>query len=149
MTSKEQTIGPLQKRCSKCGKVKPRGWFRREGRTAAGEKRWAARCRECRKGADSNHAAKRRGAEGRHTQADVGFLFARQGGRCAECGCSLWVGYHVDHVVPLARGGTNWGPVSAMNAGLPQSASNLQLLCARCNLRKGAKMPEADVRYRT
>ena len=36
---------------------------------------------------------------------------------------------HVDHIMPLARGG-------------PNTLDNLQLLCARCNLAKGAKVPE-------
>ncbi|MGP0054591.1 MAG: HNH endonuclease [Steroidobacteraceae bacterium] len=44
---------------------------------------------------------------------------------CA-CGCgrSLHLGFHVDHVVPLARGGTNW-------------PANLALLAPVCNRKKG------------
>lgn len=35
--------------------------------------------------------------------------------------------FHIDHIVPLARGGTN-------------DSANLQLLCETCNLRKGSKL---------
>jgi 5-methylcytosine-specific restriction protein A len=42
---------------------------------------------------------------------------------CAECGRPA---EHVDHVRPIARGGTD-------------QRSNLQALCARCNLTKGSR----------
>lgn len=42
---------------------------------------------------------------------------------CAECGGP---GEHVDHIVPIARGGRH-------------AIGNLQMLCARCNLSKGKK----------
>ena len=47
----------------------------------------------------------------------------RQEYRCAACDCLLPPGYQVDHITPLALGGTN---------GL----SNLQALCMRCHTRK-------------
>lgn len=37
-------------------------------------------------------------------------------------------GYHVDHIVPLSKGGTH-------------TLDNLQYLCAKLNTQKGAKMP--------
>ncbi len=71
-------------------------------------------------------------AEGTHTQADVEKLFDLQRGKCATCSCSLKKKgknvYHVDHIMPLVRGGGN-GP------------DNLQLLCPPCNLKKNAKDP--------
>jgi 5-methylcytosine-specific restriction endonuclease McrA len=47
---------------------------------------------------------------------------------CADCRIELraLVDVAVDHVIPLARGGAN-------------DAANLQVLCVRCNLKKGAK----------
>ena len=55
-------------------------------------------------------------------------LMAAQMGKCACCKSTLDDKYHLDHIVPIARGGAN-------------SDDNVQLLCATCNLRKGAKHP--------
>lgn len=74
-----------------------------------------------------NAKARRKNAQGRHTSQDIHALYAAQDGRCAVCFCDLSVtGYHVDHIEPLARGGSN-GP------------ENLQLLCPTHNLQKSAK----------
>lgn len=57
------------------------------------------------------------------------FLFSKQKGRCACCGSLLkTAGRHLDHKVPLIGGGLH-------------EDSNLQLLCKKCNLSKGAKDP--------
>lgn len=48
--------------------------------------------------------------------------------KCAICRVGVSAGYHVDHIVPLARGGAHEG-------------RNLQLLCGTCNVRKSAKDP--------
>ncbi|MFZ4434739.1 MAG: HNH endonuclease, partial [Microthrixaceae bacterium] len=54
----------------------------------------------------------------------------RDGGRCVRCGDGPpTVELHVDHVYPWSKGGTN-------------ELSNLQLLCQRCNLSKGAKVED-------
>lgn len=56
-------------------------------------------------------------------------LFKLQKGKCA-CGCKQPLGdaYHLDHIMPLALGGTN-------------TDDNIQLLRAWCNVSKGAKHP--------
>lgn len=79
---------------------------------------------------DANKKASRRLAEGTFTQRDIQALRGRQKGKCAHSWCrkSLSVGYHVDHIMPLARGGTNW-------------PANLQLLCPHCNMSKHARHP--------
>lgn len=79
--------------------------------------------------------ASRRAAEGKFTAEDVRRLLAEQGSQCAICGVGVAASYHVDHIVPLARGGTNW-------------PDNIQVLCPPCNLSKGAKTMAEFLAYR-
>ena len=90
---------------------------------------WRAANREKCKAAKQNHRAKEL-AGGTHTAKDIASLFKTQKGKCAHSWCRVLLpkSYHVDHVMPLARGGTN-------------DRKNLQLLCPPCNLRKNAKHP--------
>lgn len=73
-------------------------------------------------------SAKRRSAEGRYTSSDIARLMSMQKSKCAYCLRSISKSYHVDHVMPLALGGSSW-------------PSNLQLLCPACNWSKGASHP--------
>jgi len=51
--------------------------------------------------------------------------------RCFYCGRRIAKGTrHVDHIVPLARGGRH-------------AAGNLAIACSRCNVKKGARLPES------
>ena len=52
-------------------------------------------------------------------------LFEQQLGLCPCCGLTLGDDFHLDHIMPLALGGTN-------------TDDNVQLLRAKCNLQKGA-----------
>lgn len=70
----------------------------------------------------------RRGAEGCFSKSDIDRIYKMQSGRCAECRKNLSLNYHVDHIMPLSLGGSNW-------------PKNLQCLCPRCNLSKNAKHP--------
>lgn len=75
-----------------------------------------------------NRRALKRAAEGKHTAAEIEALYQRQRAKCANCLTSLKPCYHVDHIIPLARGGSNW-------------ISNIQLLCPTCNISKSALDP--------
>lgn len=75
-----------------------------------------------------NRRAREQNASGTHTPSDILRIFKMQGRRCAYCRSVLRSKKHIDHIMPLALGGTN-------------DATNLQLLCVRCNLSKGAKHP--------
>lgn len=52
--------------------------------------------------------------------------------RCAICRTEIRKGYHVDHIMPIARGGKH-------------EKSNIQLLCPPCNLRKSDRDPIAHM----
>lgn len=68
------------------------------------------------------------GADGSHQAADIKRIHQAQKGKCAVCKKHLNGKWHVDHIVPLARGGSNW-------------PSNLQLLCEPCNRSKSDRDP--------
>lgn len=53
-------------------------------------------------------------------------VWDRDKGRCCECGSNEAL--HFDHIVPLSKGGGS------------NAARNLQLLCERCNLKKGDRI---------
>lgn len=72
---------------------------------------------------------KRKSAEGTYCAKDISALERHQKWKCANCQCSIKKKYHIDHIMPLALGGTNW-------------PKNLALLCPPCNLSKGAKHPD-------
>lgn len=77
----------------------------------------------------ANRRARVRNAGGSYTKDDIIRLMAEQEGKCATCGLPFGDdGYHVDHFIPLSRGGSN-------------DPSNLKLLHPTCNLKKGAKLP--------
>ena len=55
-------------------------------------------------------------------------VFDRDGGRCYMCDRRLPPGWHVEHVIPIARGGAD-------------TLDNVRASCPRCNLRKGTQEP--------
>jgi len=65
----------------------------------------------------------------------INHLLVAQRGKCASCYANVIEKHHLDHIVPLAKGGTH-------------DRSNFQLLCPTCNLKKLAKDPLAFMQER-
>ena len=95
---------------------------------------WARDNPEAMRAIVAKRRATKLAAEGRYTADDVAAMLERQAGKC-NCCAAVLVKFHVDHVTPLSRGGTNW-------------PDNLQLLCIPCNLSKADKLPHEFEAYR-
>lgn len=77
----------------------------------------------------NNRVARKKSALGTHTIQEIQDQHKRQKGKCYYCHQDVkWGKHHVDHVVPLSRGGSN-------------DISNLVIACASCNLSKSDKLP--------
>lgn len=87
---------------------------------------YAKNHRQQRRVSERNRRARLRN-NGTHTIQDIIRQYKRQRGRCYYCGHKVpWRKHHVDHVIPLIKGGSN-GP------------SNLVIACPTCNCRKRDK----------
>lgn len=98
-------------------------YIRRKTKENADAKAWKTKNQEKVRSYDRNRKATKAGAGGTHTGNDVSDIYRLQKGKCAYCKVGLFDKYHVDHIVPLAKGGTN-------------GRRNLQLTCEPCNLHK-------------
>ena len=67
-------------------------------------------------------------AEGTHNADDIRRIGDRQKWGCHWCGKPTKQSFHVDHIQPLAKGGSNW-------------PSNLCISCPECNRQKNALDP--------
>lgn len=77
---------------------------------------------------DQNRRARKVAGGGTISHDIVDKLMTLQQGKCPCCGKSLDAGFHVDHIMPLALGGSN-------------TDDNIQLLTPACNREKNAKHP--------
>lgn len=90
--------------------------------------RWAKVNSEAWRGYVAKRKSLKLAYEGPHfTSKDVVALLELQGGACSYCAGPINTGYHIDHVVPLSRGGGN-------------GRDNIALACPSCNLSKGSKL---------
>jgi 5-methylcytosine-specific restriction endonuclease McrA len=80
--------------------------------------------------------ARKMNAQGTHTAEDIKIQYRRQKGRCYWCAQKFskskteraTMGYHVDHYIPLSRGGTN-------------NPDNIVLACPFCNTSRKDRLP--------
>lgn len=78
---------------------------------------------------DRNRRAKKNNCEGVLSKDISSRLLILQKYRCSICRKSLKkTGYHLDHIIPLSRGGKN-------------EDRNMQVACPTCNMKKHAKDP--------
>ena len=89
---------------------------------------WAAANPEARRIYNQNRRAKKRANGGVLTKGLSAKLFKLQRGLCPCCKQPLGDNFHLDHIQPIALGGSN-------------TDDNMQLLRQRCNNQKHAKHP--------
>lgn len=95
----------------------------------ANAKRWRESNPDKARISSRNKRCMRKSAEGRHTLSDINYIRRKQNGKCVYCKVKLcFVVEHVDHIIAISKGGSNW-------------PSNIQLLCAPCNMKKHNKHP--------
>lgn len=78
--------------------------------------------------------ARKSNAPGKFTKDDIIKQYAKQDGSCFWCQTELGDDYHIDHYIPLSRGGTNY-------------PDNIVLACPTCNVRRNNKMPSETISY--
>lgn len=104
-------------------------WRAKDPEAARGSvRKWHTAHPEYGRIAEQRRRAREASAGGTHSIADISKQLRLQRGRCYWCKELMGSDYHVDHVVPLCRGGSN-------------SRENIVVACRTCNLRKGQKMP--------
>lgn len=120
----------LRRRNPEKFRERSREWRRRNPeRSAEFARRWAKSNPEKIRRKSSRRRAFEMQAKGQFTPADIKKLYINQRGRCWYCQTELGDDYHIDHRIPLSRGGSN-------------DPSNLVLACPPCNLSKHNKLPD-------
>jgi 5-methylcytosine-specific restriction endonuclease McrA len=76
----------------------------------------------------SKRRALEKKASGKYTIKYIEYLLVKQCNKCIACLADIAKEYHVDHIYPLAKGGSN-------------GDENIQLLCPPCNTKKNAQDP--------
>lgn len=90
-------------------------------------RRWASANPDATRLKNHTRRSRIRNSHERLSKGVVARLFGLQKGICPCCRADLGK-YHIDHIMPLALGGSN-------------ADTNIQLLCAKCNLQKHSKHP--------
>jgi 5-methylcytosine-specific restriction endonuclease McrA len=121
---------PTTKKCKGCGLVKPHSefyFYKKNGRI-----RWHSPCKTCYVVVNRNRQGVRRArlnSAPKIEKIDRNEIIRRDNGVCYLCGQDIPVNeISLDHVIPLARGGSH-------------TKDNLRAVHKRCNSRKKAKLP--------
>jgi 5-methylcytosine-specific restriction endonuclease McrA len=121
-------------------RARARAWYAAHpDRARQARRQWVAANREVvrrlgRLGEHKRRAAISGSRHARYTETDLTLIYCSQAGLCLYCGVSIerrptLRGTHLDHMVPLSRGGSD-------------AAYNIAFACASCNKRKFTKTAE-------
>lgn len=102
-------------------------------------KKWNDTHPEQRRAATMRRIARKHDAPGTYGADDIKRMFDEQEGQCAYCGIRIFLDIpfdvHVDHIIPLSKGGTNY-------------PDNLCLACQSCNQSKNKHLYEDWIKIR-
>jgi 5-methylcytosine-specific restriction endonuclease McrA len=116
--------------CLKCHNEKSKRQYHSDpARHCARQMETVKKNPEVYRAARARRRARKKLAEGNFTSRDITAIGAKQNWKCKNCEVTIKIKYHIDHIMPLALGGSNW-------------PDNLALLCPSCNLRKSDKHPD-------
>ncbi|WP_158969724.1 HNH endonuclease [Paraglaciecola sp. L3A3] len=137
--------------CKKCGNSFP---LTRDNfgqiKQKSGNVTWRHVCRACMREHTAKHyasspekaaqrVAKRQAlnqqAKGNYTEVDLNKIRKELDNKCRYCRAELKGSCEVDHMTPIARGGTNW-------------PSNITLSCSQCNREKHDKTVAQYIQWR-
>jgi 5-methylcytosine-specific restriction endonuclease McrA len=98
---------------------------KRKEKAAARQREWRRANRAKCQAYSLNYLARLKNAPGYFNEADIEAILEKQQYRCAapHCQTDILRSFHIDHIMPLSRGGSNW-------------PDNLQALCKPCNSQK-------------
>ena len=81
-----------------------------------------------RKRSEVNRRARLKNAEGSLKKGDIQNQLQTQRCKCWWCKREVGSNYHVDHLIPISRGGSN-------------DKSNIVIACPKCNMSRNNKLP--------
>lgn len=103
-------------------------YIRNKEKAVACASDWAKQNPDRRRAAEASRRARKNNSTGKFTASNLLEIASSQKWKCVCCKRSIKNGYHVDHIEPLSRGGSN-------------DKYNIQALCPTCNMNKKAKDP--------
>jgi len=112
----------------KIKEARKRTYWKRREQEIEKVKEWQRKNPEKHRANKSKYRSRVINAPGSHTAEDIKLHYKTQCGRCWWCQVELGNSWHVDHRIPLSRGGNN-------------GTGNIVIACPTCNLSKNDKMP--------
>lgn len=103
-------------------------YHQNKAKERARHRRWRQENPEVRRKSLQDYRARLANAPGEHTSEELAKIREVQANQCLYCGADCSTAFHVDHFIPLDKGGSN-------------SADNLVIACESCNCSKNDRLP--------